>query len=60
MTKMRAKLRMMSYDRSGIVMTRGRPMRHLPSICKSKVTEWLNAKLVKTPKLNRTIAIPNR
>lgn len=34
----RATLIIMSYERSGTVMTRGRPIRHFPSIFESEVT----------------------
>ena len=58
--KVRAKLMIMSYDRRGIVIMRGSPMRHLPSIWEREVTGFIKAKTARTPKPKRTIAIPRR
>ena len=59
-TKVKAKLIMMSYESSGIVMMSGRPMRHLPSTLESEVTGWMKAKTARTPKPKSTMAMPRR
>ena len=59
-TKVKAKLMMMSYESSGIVMMSGRPMRHLPSVLESEVTGWMKAKTARTPKPKSTMAMPRR
>ena len=56
--KVRKKLMQMSYERRGIVMRRGSPMRHLPSILESEVTGLMKAKTARTPNPSMTLPIP--